>query len=188
MSALRLLDVPKDLPDPPSKLMSKNAKVESDLSAAGSYDGAVANEAARMAALEKFSPEIAREFARPDISASNGDIAPAEKAVSSVTPPLARAGDPVSAGEPVAGQRPFLKETQPAFLKEPPPPTLQGVQIIAGGSIPDFRGKTKRDVIQQSMASGVAVELFGDGLASNQDPLPGASMRPGVAVKVLFGR
>jgi hypothetical protein len=47
---------------------------------------------------------------------------------------------------------------------------------------------TKRSVMEESLAAGVNVQLFGDGLASNQDPPPGSSIRPGVAVKVRFGR
>lgn len=181
MSALRMLDVPKDLPDVPSRPVRKSSKVENDLSSAGLNDASVAREAARIAALEKFSPEIAREvasdFARPDTGKHDGNAAPAEKAVSSVTSPLARADDPVNAGESVARQRPFLEV-----------PASGGQQVLLGGGVPDFRGKTKRAVIEESIAAGVPVEILGDGLASNQDPLPGANIRPGAAVKVLFGR
>jgi cell division protein FtsI (penicillin-binding protein 3) len=180
MSALRMLDVPKDLPDA-SKLVAKRTKVESDLSAAGSDDGSVATETARLAALEKFSPEIAHEVLRSENGKRDSNVAPAEKAVSSVTSPLARAGDPVPAGESVTRQRPFLKEEPPALFDG-------RVLALSANGVPDFRGKTKRAVMEESVASGVAVEMFGDGLASNQDPLPGTNVRPGVAVKVLFGR
>ena len=70
------------------------------------------------------------------------------------------------------GQRPFFTE----------PPTLPGE------AVPDFRGKTTRDVMRESTAKGVPVEVFGSGLAMKQDPPPGAALRPGVTVKVQFGR
>jgi hypothetical protein len=47
---------------------------------------------------------------------------------------------------------------------------------------------TKRAVLEESTAAGVRVEIFGDGLASNQDPPAGANLRPGMAVKVVFKR
>lgn len=187
MGALRMLDVPKDLPDPPSKLAKKRAPVESDLSAAGLDDGSVSIEAARQADLEKFSPEIARAEAlvaasRSETGKRSGHATPSEKAVSSVISPLAVAGDPALAGESVARQRPFLNEESQPFSPD------GKVLALSGNGAPDFRGKTKRAVMEESVASGVTVEMFGDGLASNQDPLPGAYVRPGVAVKVLFGR
>lgn len=200
MTALRMLDVPKDLPDVPSKLLSKNTKVESDLSAVGSDDGSVMSEAARIAALEKFSPEIARAVnirnaARSDIDKRGGNVAPVEQAVSSVTSPLARAENPVTAGSSVVGQRPFFEKDQRPFLEkdrrhffDDEQTSAKGTQLLLSGGVPDFRGKTKRAVIEESIAAGVPVEILGEGLASNQDPLPGASIRPGAAVKVLFGR
>ncbi len=69
LSALRMLDVPKDLPDKEvPKLLSSKAKVESDLADAGSDDAFVTMAAAN-AAAEGISPEFAS--ARND-----SDVAP----------------------------------------------------------------------------------------------------------------
>lgn len=184
MSALRMLDVPKDLPD--RNLLTKApAKPESDLAAPGKDDAFVTMAAAKLAAAEETSPGFAygdepvrsqKKAARgvdsarlPDLARS-GD-ASSMRVVSSVTQPLARGGTPASTGDSSTSQRPFLPtDGQPGVL------------------VPDFRGKTQRAVMQESTAKGLDVELFGSGLASRQDPPPGASVRPGVAVKVQFGR
>ena len=184
MGALRMLDVPKDLPD--RELLTKSPKkVESDLSAAGANDAFVTMAAAKAAAQETspgfaYGDEPVRsqkmtargvDSARPS-ELVRGANASGMRVVSSVTQPLARGGTPASAGDSSTGQRPFLStEGQPS-----------------GALVPDFRGKTQRAVMQESTAKGLDVELFGSGLASRQDPPPGAAVRPGVAVKVQFGR
>ncbi|MEO5925205.1 MAG: penicillin-binding protein [Bryobacteraceae bacterium] len=174
LSALRTFDVPKDLPDK-DILRSSKAKPESDLADAGPDDGFVTMAAATLAAAEGTSPGFAPVYS------DGGDVAPAKgrraasgrsQVVSSVTQPLVRGGTPVPTGASSMGQRPFFTET--------PRPV--------GDSVPDFRGKTTRDVIQESTAKGVPVEVFGSGLAMRQDPPPGVALRPGVTVKVQFGR
>jgi cell division protein FtsI (penicillin-binding protein 3) len=202
MSALRILDVPKDLPD--AVVRASTVKEENDLAAAGPDDGAVAVTAARQARLESqrletknakqpndLSPELARgtnaarskEQSGRDTRSSNdtsgsetrplNDITQDEtvlraRAVSSVTLPLARGGAPVN-GDSTAGQRPFF-------------------DAGPGLAVPNFHGMTKRAVLEESLAAGLRVEIFGDGLAANQDPPPGANLRPGMAVKVQLGR
>jgi cell division protein FtsI (penicillin-binding protein 3) len=186
LAALRILGVPKDLPDR-VLLASKSSKLESDLAAPGPDDGAVALAAARLAAAEEtssefpFSGDVERnpnkavrgvEAAQPSELAYGDTVR--VRAVSSVTPPLARGGTPVAAGDPSTSQRLFFPEEAP-------------LAKMAGG-VPDFRGKTLRAVLQESAAAGVPVEWSGFGLASRQDPPPGAVLRPGMAVKVQFGR
>jgi cell division protein FtsI (penicillin-binding protein 3) len=174
LSALRMLDVPKDLPDK-EILRSAKGKPESDLADAGPDDAFVTMAAANLAAAEGTSPGFA------PVSDGDSDVAPAafrngmtarSQVVSSVTQPLTRGGVPVPTGASPASQR--------LFFTEPPRPS--------GGSVPDFRGKTTRDVIQESTAKGVPVEVFGSGMAMKQDPPPGSALRPGVTVKVQFGR
>jgi cell division protein FtsI (penicillin-binding protein 3) len=57
-----------------------------------------------------------------------------------------------------------------------------------GPKTPDFRGKTKRQVLSESAALGVRVNMDGSGIARAQDPEAGAILRPGEHVKVVFGR
>jgi cell division protein FtsI (penicillin-binding protein 3) len=189
LSAMRMLDVPHDLP-----LLVKNKKspkvIENDLAAPGPNDASVSVAAAKLAqeekpAVQKTSPGFAvdgdvdrsNNGAREVLRASN-DLAwnrevSRARAVSSVTTPLASSGNPKLSADSIERPRPFLDAS---------------VRPASGATVPDFRGMTKRAVMEESLAAGFPVELQGDGLVSNQDPPPGASIRPGVAVKVRFGR
>ncbi|HEY3935991.1 MAG TPA: penicillin-binding protein [Bryobacteraceae bacterium] len=54
--------------------------------------------------------------------------------------------------------------------------------------VPNFVGKTVRDVMQEAAAGGVELDMLGDGLARAQTPAPGALLLPGVHVRVRFAR
>ncbi len=54
--------------------------------------------------------------------------------------------------------------------------------------VPNFVGKTVRDVMQEATASGLQVDLFGDGLARAQNPPAGSLLNPGEHVRVRFQR
>ena len=77
------------------------------------------------------------------------------------------------------------EELQQASMVGPPlPPEM----IPTGPKIPDFRGKTKRQVMEQSSALGMRVEIAGTGIARRQEPQPGQVLRPGERVRVRFAR
>lgn len=67
-------------------------------------------------------------------------------------------------------------------------PALPPEMMPAGPTVPNFRGKTKRQVMEESTALGVRVEIAGTGIARQQEPLPGVVLRPGERVKVRFAR
>jgi cell division protein FtsI (penicillin-binding protein 3) len=138
-AALRMLDVPKDLPE-----------------MLPSHDGDQADE---------------------------NDVAIAGLG-SSIPPPLVQAEDavaaddrPVASAESASDQRPFLKDekTNPA-------------RDLAGPRVPNFRGKTLRDVIEESAALGIPVEFKGGGIAQAQVPEAGEVLPVGQSVRVQFGR
>ena len=54
--------------------------------------------------------------------------------------------------------------------------------------VPNFVGKTVRDVMLEASAGGMEVDLFGDGLARTQTPVPGAVLLPGAHIHVRFAR
>ena len=54
--------------------------------------------------------------------------------------------------------------------------------------VPNFVGKTMRDVMQEATATGLDVDLRGDGLARAQSPAAGALLLPGAHVQVRFAR
>jgi cell division protein FtsI (penicillin-binding protein 3) len=125
MTALRMLDVPKDLPD---------------------------------------SSQIAAD----DLSISRAELPP----VSSNSPPVL-ADFPAAAAEsrePSPNRRPFLSSA------------------LVGPKVPDFRGMTLRAVLEESAATGVQIEVSGNGLARNQEPPAGSILAPGVRVRVQFSR
>ncbi len=58
----------------------------------------------------------------------------------------------------------------------------------AGPRVPDFSGKSVREVVEISTRLGMPVALDGSGIARLQAPPPGAVLRPGGRIKVRFGR
>ena len=60
--------------------------------------------------------------------------------------------------------------------------------IPARSQSPEFHGKTKRQVMEESSALGVPVEIAGTGIARRQEPAPGSVLSPGERIKVRFAR
>ena len=138
-AALRLLDVPKDLP-------------------------------------EMSPPEEGDQ-------ADENDVAIASLG-SSIPPPLVQAGDAVTADDrPAVSAKNALD--QRLFL---PPGKTDPARYLTGPQVPNFQGKTVRDVIEQSAALGIPVEFTGSGIAHAQIPEPGAILPLGQSVRVQFGR
>jgi beta-lactam-binding protein with PASTA domain len=63
------------------------------------------------------------------------------------------------------------------------------VAVDEGGDIqvPDFSGKTMRDVTEICLRLGLEPVLIGSSLATNQTPPAGAKARRGAKVTVQFG-
>jgi cell division protein FtsI (penicillin-binding protein 3) len=57
-----------------------------------------------------------------------------------------------------------------------------------GPIVPNFRGMTKRAVLERAAAKGIVVQTNGSGLARLQDPAPGSPLRQGSKIKVVFER
>lgn len=54
--------------------------------------------------------------------------------------------------------------------------------------VPNFVGKTVRDVLQEASLTGLDISLFGEGLARTQTPAPGALLLPDTHIHVRFAR
>ena len=54
--------------------------------------------------------------------------------------------------------------------------------------VPNFVGETIQDVMEQATATGIEVDLFGDGLARTQTPAAGTLLSPGEHIEVRFAR
>jgi cell division protein FtsI (penicillin-binding protein 3) len=81
-----------------------------------------------------------------------------------------------------AAQPPELDDSQESDA------LVEAAFVATGPKAPDFTGKTKREVVSESMASGVRVQMAGSGVVRSQEPPPGSVLRPGEYVKVVFAR
>ncbi|MGA2878364.1 MAG: penicillin-binding protein [Bryobacteraceae bacterium] len=114
--------------------------------------------------------------------ADENDVAIADLG-SSIPPPLVQAGNAVAADDrPVASANSALD--QRIFLAQ----GGSSLQDLAGPRVPNFQGKTVRNVIEQASALGIPVEFTGSGIARAQVPEPGAILPSGRWVRVQFGR
>ena len=68
-----------------------------------------------------------------------------------------------------------------------PPVTV--AEEAAGGdiSVPDFSGKTMRDVTEMCIQLGLNPVLIGSSLATQQTPVAGTNVKPGARITVQFG-
>jgi len=134
--ALRILDVPKDLPEtlPQDKNVQVAEMDQNDLSIAGLSDG--------------------------NILEDDPTAKPSAEMIAAATP------EPNADGLVI-----------PSLLA-----------LNTAPATPDFRGKTVREVIQESSESGVPISLEGRGVARAQWPKPGAPLPEGTKVRVRFRR
>jgi cell division protein FtsI (penicillin-binding protein 3) len=59
---------------------------------------------------------------------------------------------------------------------------------VAGATVPNFRGKTMRDVLAEAAARGLTVLPDGSGIARVQYPAPGTPLHEGEQIRVQFAR
>ncbi|MDQ2712722.1 MAG: transpeptidase family protein [Acidobacteriota bacterium] len=98
------------------------------------------------------------------------------------------------------------KESDDVALAELDPPTAEEMRQASGDpsgadrqaetayvdpngpKAPNFVGETVKDVMEQATATGIEVDLFGDGLARTQTPAAGAVLLPGEHIEIRFAR
>jgi hypothetical protein len=71
--------------------------------------------------------------------------------------------------------------------KSPAPPVTVAVDEGGELQVPDFSGKTMRDVTEICLRLGLDPVLVGSSLATNQAPAAGAMVRRGAKITVQFG-
>jgi hypothetical protein len=74
----------------------------------------------------------------------------------------------------------------PATTPAPAPALFAGPAVP--GVVPDFRGKSLRDVMETASSEGIEVMIEGSGLARAQLPLPGQPLRRGERIRIVFAR
>ncbi|PYY18639.1 MAG: penicillin-binding protein [Acidobacteria bacterium] len=62
------------------------------------------------------------------------------------------------------------------------------LDVDAAKTVPSFLGKPVRAVIEESEKAGLEVDIFGSGVARQQNPMPGARLPTGGHVTVQFAR
>ena len=125
----------------------------------------------------------------PEMLPSEGGDQPDENDVaiadlgSSIPPPLVQADDAVAADDRPAASAHNALDQRVLLARNG-----SSQQDLAGPRVPNFQGKTMRNVIQQAAALGLQVEFSGSGVARAQIPEPGAILPSGSWVRVQFGR
>src|SRR3984957_8409027 len=114
----------------------------------------------------------------PDVN----DLAIAEVG-SSFPPPLLQAADALAADDRPAASADKALDQRVLLARNG---SLQ--QDLAGPRVPNFQGKTVRNVIEQAAALGIPMEFSGSGIARAQVPEPGVILPLGQRVRVQFGR
>jgi cell division protein FtsI (penicillin-binding protein 3) len=180
--ALRMYDVPKDIPEEFLAKKKKEPKPKpsdfSDVAIAGLGDMPSIMEddpTIRQLLADQIKPEKdPDEIPAANTSvAHNGSAAPAK--YPAVTPEPEAAPSP-SATDLIAGM-----VNQP--VNTPPPPA-----VPQGPMVPDFRGKSLRAVLEESNAEGINVMAEGSGVARAQLPLPGSPLHQGEQIRIVFTR
>jgi cell division protein FtsI (penicillin-binding protein 3) len=171
--ALRMYDVPKDIPEE-FLANQKQPKVKlgefSDVAIAGLGDGPSIMEddpTIKQLLAEQLKPQKDPDEIPPAAGACGAGrgCAGAEGTQSGASAPTAPAADLV------------------AGMLRPPVPA-----VPQGPIVPDFRGKSMRDVIEESSARGIDVMIEGSGVARAQAPLPGSPLRQGEQIRIVFTR
>ena len=70
--------------------------------------------------------------------------------------------------------------------RPPQPPVTQ--VLLSSAMVPDFRGRSMRDVLETASGRGIEVTVEGSGVARAQVPLPGTPMHQGDKIRIVFTR
>ena len=140
-------------------------------SAAGPVFNKIATEALRMLDVPKDIPENIASAPKTDKPVpAEADLAIADLGGTSVME------EDSSMKQLLAEQ--VKPEADPDEIPAAPP----------GPVVPDFRGKSMRDVVEQASADGIHVTIEGSGVARAQLPLPGSPLRRGERIRIVFAR
>jgi len=166
---LEYLDVPHDVDVRSSQRMLLRASKDRGESIEGSPD------------------HIGEEVAEND----NNDVAPAvsteQEAPKGVVPTAYhQPATPISNLSAASGGGPGANSSQP--VNSPPKSGTIVLDADSAMTVPSFLGKPVRTVIEESERAGLEVNVFGSGVAKQQNPPPGARIPAGGHVTVQFGR
>ncbi len=81
-----------------------------------------------------------------------------------------------------------IPSAQPGAQGSPVGQTQPKPRVPEAPGVPDFRGKSMRDVVEEASAEGLDVMVEGSGVARAQLPLPGSPLRRGEQIRIVFTR
>ncbi len=162
--ALRMLDVRKDIPE--SLAAKKPAKVKP-----GEFDSDVA----------------VADLGEPSIMDGDATL----KTLLAEQPVQAKDPDEIP-GVAESGREIKAQVNSDARQETPALPLLamaaKPANSLNGPTVPDFLGKSMRDVVEETSAAGLDVTLEGSGVARAQLPRAGAPLHPGEKIRIVFAR
>jgi cell division protein FtsI (penicillin-binding protein 3) len=147
---------------------------------------AIMTEALRMLDVRKDIPESL--IAKKPVKAKPGEFA-GDVAIADLGEPSIMDGDATvkqllaEQVKPAAKDPDEIPAPLPLLALATPPP-----QVREEPMVPDFRGKSMRDVVEETAAAGLDITIEGSGVARAQLPLPGAPLRRGDKIRIVFTR
>jgi cell division protein FtsI (penicillin-binding protein 3) len=152
---------------------------------------AIMTEALRMLDVPKDIPEAVMAKKKPAAKEKKGEF-DSDVAIADLGEPSIMDDDP-TVRQLLADQMKLDYQDPdaipPAIVKTgpelPTPPVMAKMQEPM---VPDFRGKSMRDVVEESAADGLDVMIEGSGVARAQLPLPGSPVRQGQRIRIVFTR
>jgi cell division protein FtsI (penicillin-binding protein 3) len=172
--ALRMLDVPRDIPETEiaSAKPGKKEKNFDDVSIADLGGTSIMEE----------DPSVRQ------LLADQKQIIPAAAATADIPPAPAP-----SLALSMGGRGPvFAAPAQMPMTAPTPPPTAAPVSAPLARDkqpmVPDFRGKSMRDAMEAASEDGIEVMVEGSGVARAQQPLPGTPLHQGDKIRIVFTR
>jgi cell division protein FtsI (penicillin-binding protein 3) len=167
--ALRMLDVPRDIPE--QEVALKPAKKEKNFN-----DVSIADLGGTSIMEEDLSVRqlLAEQMQIVPANVNETDIPPAP----SLAPALPGRG---AASGPVVPVSAAPAEAIVAVAAGTAP-------VKAQPMVPDFRGKSMRDAMEAASAGGIEVMVEGSGVARAQVPLPGTPLHQGDKIRIIFTR
>jgi cell division protein FtsI (penicillin-binding protein 3) len=172
--ALRMLDVPRDIPDQ-EIAASKPGKKDKN------YDDVSIADLGGSSIMEE-DPSV-RQLLAEQMQIVPGVMNPVDIPPAAATGPLfafASSGMGRVAGSP--------RVLASAAAAGPVPQTPANFSRSEQPMVPDFRGKSMREALAAASESGIEVTVEGSGVAHAQLPLPGTPLHPGDRIRIVFTR
>jgi cell division protein FtsI (penicillin-binding protein 3) len=148
----------------------------------------IATEALRMYDIPKDIPEELNAAKKP---APHAEPIEDDLSIAGLGPSIMAEDNTVKellAEQEKAQQKLAAKNTDDDGMPAQPPAPVLALARPNAATVPDFRGKSIRDVIQEASSEGIELTIEGSGVARVQLPPPGEPLRRGEKIRIVFAR